>query len=452
MAVGYWPIAKSQMLSTKSFPKMKQSNEIFEQLKPYMTATMAYYESSRCLFCYDAPCVKSCPTGIDIPLFIRQINTGNVKGAARTIYNSNYFGNICGKVCPTEVLCEGACVFNHQDAKPIEIGRLQSFATHQLITADAQLFKRSESNGKRVAIIGAGPAGIACACELKLLGYEVDIFETNSQPGGLALHGCAPYKVTNEDVIAEIEWLQRQFHFQIHYNHPILTQQDILNLEAQYDALFLGIGLGKTHNLGFDDELDGCSGATEFIKEMKLDPKSVQVGNKVVVIGGGNTAIDAAVESAKLGAGEVILAYRRSQEEMPAYDFEFEHAKSCGVQSIFHVAPLAIVKEGKQVKVTFIKTSVQNGKVIKIQGTAFDIYCDRVILATGQEKQTAFLELIDNLKLNADGSIMVNPSNYQTSNPKYFAGGDAVNGGAEVVNAAAEGKKAAQGIHSFLKI
>lgn len=176
-------------------------NNAFEQIKPYMNPTMAYYESSRCLFCYDAPCVQACPSGIDIPLFIRQIHTDNIEGAAKTIYDANYFGNICGKVCPTEVLCEGACVYNLQDVKPIEIGRLQSFATNAIIKKNKSLYELKNDNGKKVAVIGAGPAGISCACELRLMGYEVNIYEAKNQPSGLALYGCAPYKVTNEDVL-----------------------------------------------------------------------------------------------------------------------------------------------------------------------------------------------------------------------------------------------------------
>ena len=180
----------------------------FGQIKPYMNPTMAYYESSRCLFCYDAPCVKACPTSIDIPLFIRQIHTGNLDGAARTIYDSNYFGNICGKVCPTEVLCEGACVYNLQEVKPIEIGRLQSFATSRAIERNRKLYEPAPPNGHKVAVIGAGPASISCACELRMRGYEVDIFEALNHPSGLALYGCAPYKVTNNDVLGEIIYLQ----------------------------------------------------------------------------------------------------------------------------------------------------------------------------------------------------------------------------------------------------
>lgn len=419
----------------------------FEQLKPYMNPTMAYYESSRCLFCYDAPCVHACPSGIDIPLFIRQINSGDITGSAKTIYDSNYFGNICGKVCPTEVLCEGACVYNHQDVKPIEIGRLQSFATNEVISAGKKLYSLAKPNGKKVAVIGAGPAGISCACELRLHGFEVDIFEAKSHPSGLVLYGCAPYKITNEDVAAEMEYLQKQFGFSMKYNHAITSAEQLRELENRYDAIFLGIGLGHTRSLGIPgEELGNCIGATEYIEQVKLNPLAVQTGRRVVVIGGGNTAMDAASESARLGAEEVTLAYRRSKEEMGAYEFEYDLAKAVGVKGIFNASPIAILGNGKVEGVRFSKTKTENGRVSTIPGSEFEVACDRVILATGQSKMKDFLSQIEKLELDSRGKIKVNPDTLQTTHPKYFAGGDAMNGGAEVVNAAAEGKKAALGI------
>ncbi len=425
--------------------------QIFQQIKPYMNPTMAYYESSRCLFCYDAPCVKACPTGIDIPLFIRQINTDNISGAAKTIYDANYFGNICGKVCPTEVLCEGACVYNHQNVKPIEIGRLQSYATSNIIEKGKNLFSPALPNGKKIAVVGAGPAGISCACELRILGYEVEIFEAKNNPSGLALHGCAPYKITNQDVLDEMAWLQAQFGFVLHFNRPIQTATQWQELEQNFDAIFLGMGLGATRPLRIPGEdLPGCVGATEFIEAVKINPLQVQVGKKVLVLGGGNTAMDAASESARLGAAEVAIAYRRSKEEMGAYNFEYELAKSVGVKGIFNVAPVAIFGDGKVEGVRFRQTKTENGQVVSVPDSEFDIACDQVILATGQAKQTGLASQIEGLIFDEKGKLVVQPGSFQTSHPKYFAGGDAVNGGAEVVNAAAEGKKAARGIHASL--
>lgn len=422
----------------------------FSQLKPLMNQTEAYYESSRCLFCYDAPCMNACPTSIDIPLFIRQINAGNVEGAAKTIYDSNYFGYACGKVCPTEVLCEGDCVYNHQDVKPIEIGRLQSFATGAVIAADKKLYQMAPANGKKVAVIGAGPAGLAAACELRLLGYAVEVFEAKDKPSGLTVYGVAPYKITNEEALVEMDWLQKHFGFSIRYASPISSPADLAGLESNFDAIFIGIGLGKTRPLGMKGEdLDGCIGATEFIEELRMKHHLVQVPAKVVVIGGGNTAMDAASESARMGAEDVTLAYRRGKHEMGAYEFEYDLAKGAGVKGLFNASPLEIVGNGKVEGVKFICTEEKDGQLVNIAGSEFVIPCDRVVLATGQEKQASFLGNISGLTLSRAGTIVVNEHG-QSTNPKYFAGGDAVNGGAEVVNGAAEGKAAARGIHQFL--
>lgn len=423
----------------------------FAQIKPYMNATMAHYESARCLFCYDAPCVKACPTSIDIPLFIRQIQTHNIEGAAQTIYDSNYFGNICGKVCPTEVLCEGACVYNHQDVKPIEIGRLQSYATSKVVNEQKKMFTPAPANGKKAAVIGAGPAGIACACELSLAGCEVDIFEAREQPSGLVLYGCAPYKIANQDALDEVAWLQSQFGFKLHYNHKIESRAQWQELEQQYDAIFLGLGLGATQVADLPGEdLEHVSGATEYIEQIKLNPMGVRVGRKVVVIGGGNTAMDAASESARLGAEEVTLAYRRPRSEMKAYEFEYELAKSVGVKGLFNVAPVAILGRQQVEGIRLAATRIEAGRVELVPGTEFDLACDAVILATGQEKRTDLIAQIGNIETDRQGRMVVNPETFQSSHPKYFAGGDAVNGGAEVVNAAAHGKAAAKGILVWL--
>lgn len=424
----------------------------FAQIKPLMNANEAYYESGRCLYCYDAPCMNACPTHIDVPLFIKQINSGNITGAAKTIFDSNYFGNACGKVCPTEVLCEGACVYTNQGVKAIEIGRLQNFATDKVISANKLLYKTVPKNGKKVAVIGAGPAGISCACELVSLGYEVTIFEAKSLPSGLTVHGVAPYKITNEEVLAEIKYLQQQFDFKVQYNTPIETSQDIQNLYSGFDAVFLGVGLGKTAGLGIPGEdLDGCIGAVEFIEQLRLNHSNVVIGENVVVLGGGNTAMDAASESSRLGAESVTLAYRRNQNEMGAYGFEYELAKHAGVQGIFNVQPIEILGTDTVSGVKFIRTASFNGKLSTIPNSEFTLPCDMVIKATGQEKRKNLLQQIPGLELAPNGVILTNEETFQTTNPKYFAAGDAVNGGMEVVNAANEGKRAAKGIHQFLQ-
>ena len=423
----------------------------FKQKKPLMNATEAYYESSRCLFCYDAPCVQACPTHIDIPLFIKQIHTNNVTGASKTIFDSNWLGNACGVVCPTGVLCEGACVYNHQDVLPIQIGRLQNYATNTTIKADKAIFKVGKSNGKKIAVIGAGPAGIACACEARTLGYDVDIYEAKKQPSGLTIHGVAPYKITNEEVLMEMNYLQKQLGFHIKYNSEVKSKAQLKTLEKDYDAIFIGVGLGETAVIKLEGEdKKGVIGAVEFIEELRSKQHRIQVPDKVVVLGGGNTAMDAASLSARMGARKVVLAYRNSKDFMGAYDFEYDLAISAGVDSLFNVTPIEIVGNGKAEGVKFAKTEMVEGKLQTNMNNVFVVRCDMVIKATGQAKLGHLYELIDNFEIDGKTVIKVDKNSFQTSNPKYFAGGDAINGGAEVVNAAYDGKMAAQGIHQWL--
>jgi len=422
----------------------------FKQKKPLMNDTEAYYEASRCLFCYDAPCIQACPTHIDIPLFIKQIHTDNITGASKTIFDSNWLGNACGIVCPTGVLCEGACVFNHQDVPPIQIGRLQNYATNRTIDAEKEIFKVGESNGRKIAIIGAGPAGIACACEARTLGFEVDIFEAKDKPTGLTVHGIAPYKITNEEVLKEVEYLQNQLGFNIRYNSPINSKNQLKELEDTYGAIFIGVGLGKTRNLSLEGEdKNGVIGAVEFIEELRMKQHRIKIPAKVVVIGGGNTAMDAASEAARMGARKTVLAYRNSKNKMGAYGFEYDLAISAGVDSLFNVTPIAIVGKDKVEGVKFAKTENVEGKLKTNMNNTFIVRCDMVIKATGQAKQGHLYELIDGLDIDDKTRIKTNKE-FQTSNTKYFAGGDAINGGAEVVNAAYDGKMAAQGIHNWL--
>jgi len=438
------------MAESKKLKHVQGFEKLFAQIKPLMSSSEAYYESSRCLFCYDAPCTLACPTGIDIPLFIRQINNGNLTGAAKTIYESNYLGNTCGKVCPTEVLCEGACVFTKLNIQAIDIGRLQNFATNEAILTDQKFFNAADFNGKSIAVIGAGPAGIACACELRSAGYNVDIYEVRSNPSGLALYGVAPYKITNNEALMEVDFLQKQFGFEIFYNKHIASKKDLEKLEVKYDAVFLGIGLGKTADLKIKGEdKTNCVGATEFIEQIKTKPIKQEIAKAVIVLGGGNTAMDAASESARLGTEKVIVAYRRSESEMRAYEFEFELAKVTGVSGMFNVAPIEIVGQNAAEGVRFIRTETVNGKLRNIPGSEFILDCDFVIKATGQQKHTSMIAAISGIDMDTSGRILINPNTGQTTNPKYFAGGDATNGGAEVVNAV-EGKIAGKGIHAFL--
>lgn len=423
----------------------------FAPINPPMDQTQAMVESSRCLFCFDAPCIKACPTRIDIPLFIRQISTGNLTGSARTIYESNYFGNACGKVCPVDVLCEGACVFNHVNQKPIEIGRLQSHAATYVIENEIELFKPGESNKKRVAIIGAGPAGISCACELRRYGYEVDIYEAKNCPTGLTLHGVAPYKITNEEAVREAEFLQKQLGFVIKYNSRVSEYEQFKKLENEYDAIFIGIGLGETVSMNIKGEdLENCIGAVEYIEDIKIKKHLANSGRKVVVIGGGNTAMDAASEAARMGAERVWLSYRRSRADMPAYGFEYELAKKVCVEPLFNTMPVEILGNGKVEAIRLAPSEVVDGKVIVKKDEIFTIECDMVIKATGQEKQNVLLDIIDGFEFDANGKTIIDSESFRAVNTKYFIAGDVINGGSEIVNAVAEAVMAAEGIHKFL--
>ncbi len=432
--------------------------ENFAQIKPLMSANEAFYESARCLFCYDAPCVKACPTEIDIPLFIRQINSKNDIGAAKTIYDANYFGYACGKVCPTEVLCEGACVYNHTDVKSIEIGRLQTYATHKAIISEKIFHPTVTSKTKKVAVIGAGPSGISCACELRKAGYEVDVFEAKALPSGLTVHGVAPYKITNDEALDEMMYLEKQYGYTVYYHTPINSKEDIEKLESNYDAIFLGVGLGSTAKLDIKgEELANVVGAVEWIEQLRLLHHRIRPPKKVIVLGGGNTAMDAASESARMGAEHVMLAYRRSRDEMGAYGFEYELAKEVGVKGVFNVAPLEILgsseenENDKVVGVRFVRTQTVNGVIENIPGSEFVESCDMLVKATGQSKRTDLFNLIGGIDMNQNGTLKVDVL-FRTTNPKYFAAGDAVSGGQEVVNAVSDGKKAGKAIIKFLTI
>ena len=320
-----------------------------------------------------------------------------------------------------------------------------------MIASDKSLYTLAPENGKKVAIVGAGPAGLSAACELRLLGYAVDVFEAKSKPSGLTVYGVAPYKITNAEALEEMKYLEKHFGYKVHYEKAIQTSADFEALEANYDAIFLGVGLGDTRELGLDGEnLQGVTGATEFIERLRMEHAKVQVPDRVVVIGGGNTAMDAGSESARLGASEVTLAYRRPKSDMGAYEFEYDLAKGVGVRGLFSAQPVAILGKDKVEGVQFRKTEVVDGNVKEIAGSEFVIACEMVILATGQSKQKGLLSQIKGLELDRGGRIVVD-AHGRCSQTKYFAGGDAVNGGAEVVNGAAEGKAAAKGIHALLQ-
>jgi dihydropyrimidine dehydrogenase (NAD+) subunit PreT len=424
------------------------------ELKPPLTPQEARAEAARCLFCYDAPCIKACPTGIDIPSFIRKITTDNLSGAARTILEANVLGASCARVCPTAVLCEGACVMLDLEKKPIEIGRLQRHATDHAAALGLDLLPApGPANGRRVAVLGAGPAGLGCAAELARLGYAVSVFDKRPAGGGLNTYGIAYYKMRPEVSLAEVQAIER-LGVGFHYGVDVGRDISATDLLADHDAVFIGLGLGGANRLGIPGEdLPEVVDALDFIEQIHVQTLGdVPVGRRVVVLGCGNTAIDAATQAKRLGADEVLIAYRRSEATMPAYAFEYELAKADGATFQFEAMPVEVVAEdGHVAGLKLVRAAVVAGRLSPVAGSEWVHRCDLVLKAVGQEKQAALLQkLFPGLALDARGRVVHDPATMQTSLPRVFVGGDAASGGREVVNAVAEGKKAARGIDMVL--
>lgn len=436
---------------------LEQLEKNFADINPPLTPGQALEEGSRCLFCHDAPCIKACPTGIDVPQFIRQILTDNLRGSAKTILEANILGQSCARACPTSVLCEGACVLNEQGKRPVEIGKLQRYAVDPIVAAGTRLFKAGAPNGFRVALIGAGPASLSCAAELRKRGYKAAIFDSNPQPGGLDTYGIAAYKMRAADVVKEIE-LVLSLGVEIKSNVAVGKDISLQELEREYDAIFIGIGLGETEDLQIPGEdLPGCRDALSFIEETKSRSfDQVQVAKRVAVIGAGNTAIDVVTAARRLGAEDVYMVYRRSQQEMSAFDYEYELAKHDSVRFVWQALPQRILGNGRVEALECIRT--QRGEkdargrtaFIAIPGSEFRLDVGMVVKALGQKRKVDFLAQVSKLELK-NGCVQVNAQTMQTANPRYFAGGDCVNGGGEVVDAVAHGKKAALGIHQMLE-
>lgn len=424
---------------------------------PFENYTAAAVEANRCIFCYDAPCMKSCPTSIDVPKFIKQISTENIKGSAHTIFSANIMGGGCSKVCPVEKLCEGACVYNLLEEEPIQIARLQRYSTEKAIQEKWPLFTRKPSTGKRVAIVGAGPAGLSCAHVLSREGIDVTIFEKEQGGGGLMTYGIAAYKVTPEFCQDEVDYILSLGGIEIKYGRTLGEDVQLHDLEEQFDATFIGIGVGLTRKLGIPGEdLPGVTDAIDFIYDIRTKPfNKIPVGNKVAVIGMGMTAIDAATQARRLGAEEVTLIYRRTQEEMPCTEKELNIAKLDGCKIIWLTSPKEII--GTDGKVTALicdvmalnPASTGDRKLPQPTGQTIQLDVDMVIKATGQ---LPFEKLVDeNEFMNNDGRLLVDDQQ-ETSIASVFAGGDCVNGGKEVVDAVQAGKDAAAGILNYLKI
>lgn len=440
--------------STSASLPIEQITQNFHEIAPPLNQAEAAFEANRCLYCYDAPCTRACPTHINVPSFIKKIGSGNLTGSARVILDANPIGSTCSRVCPVEALCEGACVENTLMKQPIQIGRLQRYAMDHVISKGIDVFKAGAANGKSVGVIGSGPAGLSCATYLARLGYAVAVYERRAKAGGLGTYGMAEYKMTQQhsaDEVAMIERLGVQFRLGCEVGRDVTFAE----LEAAHDAVFLSVGLGATNKLGIPGEaLAGVYDALHFIEHVKTrDWASVPLAKRIAVIGAGNTAIDAVTQAKRLGAEQVLLIYRRTQSEMSAYEYEYKLAKQDAVEFRWQTAPLEIVADASGHHVAAlrcVRTEMQDGKLANVAGSEFELPVEMVIKAIGQEKQRSFLATVPNVKLDAAGRVVVNAATMQTDNPKYFAGGDCVNGGAEAVDAAQHGKHAAIGIHQFL--
>ncbi|WP_284650861.1 NAD(P)-dependent oxidoreductase [Flavobacterium terrisoli] len=422
---------------------------------PFETRDSALVEANRCLFCYDPPCMKSCPTSINVPKFIRQITTDNLKGSAHTIFSSNIMGAGCSKVCPVEKLCEGACVYNLMHETPINIAKLQRYSTEKAMENNWQLFERKPSKGKKVAIVGAGPAGLSCAHTLSREGIDVTIYEKESKGGGLMTYGIAAYKVTPEFCEDEVNYITSIGGIDIKYNQEFGKDVTLEYLQQNYDAVYMAFGVGMARQLDIEGEhLQGVEDAIKFIYELRdNDYSKIAVGDKVAVIGMGMTAIDAATQAKRLGASDVTLVYRRTQAEMPCTEKELDIAKLDGCKVIWLAAPKEI--KGDNGKVSQLICDVMKlgepdasgRRSPVVSGETFTLDVDMVIKAAGQ---MPFQSLVnDNNIENNNGKISVSGKS-AAKIAGVFAGGDCVNGGREVVDAVQAGKDGAAAILKYI--
>jgi glutamate synthase (NADPH/NADH) small chain len=422
--------------------------EQFPEHEPLLSAAEAGAEANRCLFCFEAPCIAACPTGIDIPRFIKKIATGNLAGSARTILEANLLGYSCARVCPVEVLCVGACVYNAWAQRPIAIGRLQRFATEHVLAGGPGVLAAKPRRPGRVALVGGGPASLSCAGTLALEGVEAVIYERARWGGGLNTLGIAPYKMPAADALREVAFIES---LGVHLETGVEVGEDlpVERLFEEFDAIFLGIGLGGDSRLRVPgEEGPGVVGATRLIERVKHDPVlRLAPSTRAVVVGGGNTAIDAARELAKLGV-HVTIAYRRRRERMPAYDHEVEQALAEGVHLMVERVPVAVVRQDGQL-VALRVAEAREGR--PISGAESEIPADLLVVAIGQTRLADFVGRFPGVELDGRSRIVADPVTGRTGHPRVYAGGDCVNGGKEVVNAVAAGRDAARAILAALE-
>jgi glutamate synthase (NADPH/NADH) small chain len=425
----------------------------FPDLHAPFDSQSALIEANRCLYCFDAPCTAACPTHIDVPRFIKKIAHGNLLGSALTILDANILGASCSRVCPVDVLCEGACVYHRYNKQPIEIGRLQRHAMDAFLHNGAALsLKSAAAKPGEVACIGAGPASLACAAELRQRGLSATVFERKALPGGLNTYGVAEYKLRSADSLREIDMI-RGLGVEFRFGEEI-SAFTLAKLEQHYDAIFLGIGLGAMRKLGIPGEdHPAVVDALEFIERYKTRG-ILAVGRRVVVVGAGNTAIDAARAARRLGAEVVQILYRRDREHMAAFSFEYDQAYQEGVEFRWWTQPTAVHLSAdrsriESVECAFVKCA-SDGSLEQVHGSESRVACDTLIPAIGQSPLLSFLQTCRGIKVE-HGRVQVDRATGQTSNPKYFAGGDCVNGGREVVDAVADGKRSAVALARLLE-
>jgi len=418
----------------------------FADMHPPLTPSEAIIDADRCYFCYDAPCTTACPTGIDIPGFIQKIRSGNLKGSAHTILRENIMGGMCARVCPTEVLCEEACVRNTHEDRPVRIGLLQRYATDAVFKNNTQLFKRAPDSGRTVAIVGGGPAGLSCAHRLAMLGHHVVVHEPKDKLGGLNEYGIAAYKTPDDFAAREVEYILGIGGIEVRTGTALGKHISLQELREQYDAVFLGFGLAGVNGLGLESEpLDGVANAVDYIAELRqsADKSKLPVGRRVLVIGGGMTAIDIAVQSKALGADEVTMVYRRGQEQMAASRYEQEFAQTRGVGVRTWLRPRTLIGLNGRVRAVEFESTRTPGETCTLDA-------DVVFKAIGQKVAWERLAGTGELLELRDGRIAVDEDR-KTSLGGVWAGGDCVYGGEDLtVSAVQDGKLAALSIHKTL--